>query len=677
MKQFFTTIAANLATVALMFLLVIMLGIGIIAAAAGSGSPVGVPDRALLVVDLSQALADRPTERVPSSGFERALLEPGGSKLSLRSAIVALEEAAFDDRVRGVLLRGNVLSDGLSSGYAALAEFREALELFAATGKPVHAYLVDPTVRDYYVASAASVITMEPFGTLQFGGLVSSQLYFAGFFEKYGVGIQVSRVGKFKSAVEPYTQTSMSPENRAQTRRYLEATWSDIKQRVATSRDLDTLQLQRLADDVALFTPNDALSAGLIDRVAPLDVVLQDLRQLTSADAFAEATGTTAETAASTEDGVPTPDDAVANAVANAEADVDAPAENGSDAPNNALATRIPQIMLRDYASAALINQGPTSSRRRVAIVYAQGSIVNGEGGVDQVGGRALSRELRALRQNSSVRAVVLRVNSPGGSVTASEEILRELELLDASKPVVVSMGTLAASGGYWIATAGRRIYAQPNTLTGSIGVFSIFPNLEGIAEKNGINIDTVSTARYADVYSIARPRTSRELALVQRSIDAVYEAFLGRVATARSLPLDSVRVIAEGRVWAGTDALALGLVDELGDLDDAVEHAAGLANLEEGYGVLELPAMKGTADLLQQLLEGSPPPVVSSLRGAVAEQASPGSFAPLPQWGALTRAAGPIGDAVRTLTRDLGGLLLLDDPRNIYARLPFSLHIQ
>jgi protease-4 len=662
MKQFFTNIAANLATVALMFLLVIMLGIGIIAAAAGSGRPVGVPDRALLVVDLSQALADRPTERVPSSGFERALLEPGGSKLSLRSAIVALEEAAFDDRVRGVLLRGNVLSDGLSSGYAALAEFREALELFAATGKPVHAYLVDPTVRDYYVASAASVITMEPFGTLQFGGLVSSQLYFAGFFEKYGVGIQVSRVGKFKSAVEPYTQTSMSPENRAQTRRYLEATWSDIKQRVATSRDLDTLQLQRLADDVALFTPNDALSAGLIDRVEPLDVVLQDLRQLTNGSAISEAIGATDETAA--EEGAPTP------------ADADGSAANGADAVINALAARIPQIMLRDYAAAALNSQAPTSSRRRVAIVYAQGSIVNGEGGVDQVGGRALSRELRALRQNSSVRAVVLRVNSPGGSVTASEEILRELQLLDANKPVVVSMGTLAASGGYWIATAGRRIYAQPNTLTGSIGVFSIFPNLEGIAEKNGINIDTVSTARYADVYSIARPRTSRELALVQRSIDAVYEAFLGRVATARSLPLDSVRVIAEGRVWAGTDALALGLVDELGDLDDAVEHAAALANLEEGYGVLELPAMKGTADVLQQLLDGSPPPVVSSLRTAMAEQVSPRSFAPLPQWGALTRASGPIGDAVRTLTRDLGGLLLLDDPRNIYARLPFSLHI-
>jgi protease-4 len=336
----------------------------------------------------------------------------------------------------------------------------------------------------------------------------------------------------------------------------------------------------------------------------------------------------------------------------------------------------MPQVMLRDYARVAVSRAEDVTARRRIAVVYAQGSIVAGEGGVDEVGGRAFARELRRLREDDAVRAVVLRINSPGGSVVASEEIQRELVLLDRTKPVVASMGTLAASGGYWIATAARRIYAQPNTLTGSIGVFAVFPNLQGIANRNGITVDTVTTGRYADVFSIARPRTDAELALVQRSIDAVYDAFLDRVARARNLPLDSVRSIAEGRVWAGEDALALGLVDELGDLQDAITHAAELAGLEEdSYALLEVPKVKDAAEVFSELFEDQPPPVAGEAawrRAAVAVGLLEPRAMPL----AALPTRGPVADAARGLARELGALLRLDDPRGLYARLPYALQL-
>lgn len=647
MKQFFTNIAANLVTMALLVLVGLVLVFGIVASATRSTAPT-VPSDAILVVDLSQPLADRPTERTPSSAWDRALAEPGGSRLSLRGAVVALEAAATDDQISGVLLRGNVLSDGLSSGYGGLVEFRDAITKVVDAGKPVHAFLVDPGVRDYYVASAATTITLDPFGTLNFGGLSATQVHFAGFLEKYGIGVQVSRVGRFKAAIEPFTRPDMSPENRAQTRRYLDATWSEIKRGVAQARNLDTMQLQQLADSVALFLPSEAERLGLVDRVAHFDVLLTDLQQLTRGETM---------TARPASDTGPAPTLAADTAV--------------SPSLLAMLPSSMPQILLRDYARIASVRADDPTARRKIAIVYAQGEIVNGEGGMDQVGGRAFARELRTLRGDRNVRAVVLRINSPGGSVVASEEIQRELVLLDREKPVVASMGTLAASGGYWIATAARRVFAQPSTLTGSIGVFAIFPNLAGIAGKNGITVDTVSTGRYADLFGVSRPRTNAELAIIQRSVDNVYDAFLDRVAQARNLPMDSVRAIAEGRVWAGEDALALGLVDEIGDLEDALQHAATLAGLgDDPYGVMELPKVKNAGDVIQDLFDDRPPPVVGRVRAALGLGAEA-----LPAYTAIPRT-GPVGVAVQGLVRELAALLRFDDPRGVYARLPFALQL-
>jgi protease-4 len=261
---------------------------------------------------------------------------------------------------------------------------------------------------------------------------------------------------------------------------------------------------------------------------------------------------------------------------------------------------------------------------------------------------------------------VVLRVNSPGGSAIASEQIQRELTLIRKQKPIVVSMGTVAASGGYWISTAAARVFAQPNTITGSIGVFSLVPNIKVLANRNGVTFDTVKTGRYADLFSIARPRSEAELAVLQRGTDAVYEAFLARVSTARSLSTDSVRTIAEGRVWSGEDAMRIGLVDSIGGLDAALKSAASLAKITGDYDVREYPRVKSATEKLTELLEHKPTPVAATIGAAT----NPGASA-------LLSGRGPASALARDLTRELDVLLRYNDPRGVYARMPFVLRIR
>ncbi|MEQ1692870.1 MAG: signal peptide peptidase SppA, partial [Gemmatimonas sp.] len=256
------------------------------------------------------------------------------------------------------------------------------------------------------------------------------------------------------------------------------------------------------------------------------------------------------------------------------------------------------------------------------------------------------------------VQAVVLRVNSPGGSAIASEKIQRELALIRGTKPVVVSMGTVAASGGYWISTAASRVFAQPNTITGSIGVFALVPNLKGIASKNGITFDTEKTGRYADIFTLTRPRTDDELAILQRGTDAVYAAFIDRVAAARKLSADSVRQIAEGRVWSGTDAMRIGLVDSIGGIDAAIKSAAGLAKVVGDYDIKEYPRSKSTTELLTEMFERKPQPVA-----AVAD--------------ALLTGSGPAQRMGREVLRQMSALLSYDDPRGVYARMPYVLIVR
>ena len=636
MKQFLTAIAANLLTIAICVVGGILLIVGI-AASAGSKDPVKVADGSVLVIDLGQAFSDRPAETKAGSFLDDALAAGRGGAISLRAATIALKAAADDDRISGILLRGTISADGYASGFAALRELRSAIASFRRSKKPVHAYLVNPDTRDYYLASAASVVTIDPFGSLAMPGLASEQVFFTGMFEKYGIGMQVSRVGRFKAAVEPFTRTDMSPENRLQTESYLGDLWSEVKRGVAQSRGVDTMALQTIVDAQGIILPADAKAAKLVDRVAYFDDVLDDLQKLASAAGAANGDKPSAK-------------------------------DSTRAAEMNALLDRpaLPQITLAAYAPIAVAKDRSFSASQTIAVVYAEGDIVDGEGGDGMIGGTALSRELRRVRNDGKVKAVVLRVNSPGGSAIASEQIQRELSLIAKKKPIVVSMGTVAASGGYWISTAATRVFAQPNTITGSIGVFSLVPNIKALANRNGVTFDTVKTGRYADLFSIARPRTEAELAVLQRGTDAVYEAFITRVSTARKLTPDSVRAIAEGRVWSGEDAMRIGLVDSIGGLDAALKSAATLAKITGDYDVREYPRVKSATEKLTELLDNKPAPVAAAISAAT----NPGASALLSGRGAASSLA-------RDITHELDVLLRYNDPRGVYARLPFVLRIR
>jgi protease-4 len=436
-------------------------------------------------------------------------------------------------------------------------------------------------------------------------------------------------VGRFKAAVEPFTRRDMSPENRAQTRSYLDDMWSEVKRGIAESRGVDTVALQSIVDAQGIILPADAKTARLVDRVAYFDEVLADLEQLA---------------------GVRRPPGDSAKGDEKRE---------GRDALLDR--PRLPQVTMEEYAPIATTAARRTGADHAIAIVYAEGDIVDGSGGSGLIGGDALARELRRVRTDSKIKAMVLRVNSPGGSATASETIRRELALIGRTKPVVVSMGTVAASGGYWISTASTRVFAEPNTITGSIGVFSLVPNFKSLANRQGITFDTVTTGRFADMFTVTRPRTPEEMAVLQRSVDAVYDAFIERVATSRKLSPDSVRAVADGRVWSGADAMRIGLVDSLGGLDAALRSAVAQAKITGDYDVREYPRPQGAGDMLAELLGSTPEPVARI--DAEAARLFPGNNA----------AHG----FARDIVRELSLLLSHDDPRGVYARMPFVLRIR
>lgn len=641
MKAFFTAIAANLVTIALCVVGGVLLLIAL-AAAAGGDKTVAVRKGSILVIDLDQTLVDRPAAAERRSVLDDALMAGGEHTVPLRSAMIALRSAAGDEDISGVLIRGNINASGYGSGYAALREFRVAIADFRKSKKPVHAYLVNPETKDYYVASAASVVTLDPFGSLLMPGLASEQVFFAGLLKKYGIEVQVSRVGRFKAAVEPYTRSDMSAESRLQTRSYLTEMWSEVKRGVAESRGVDTAALQTLVDAQGIILPADAKAAKLVDRVAYFDEVLSDLEVLSGAKA--KAIGKPDTTRAATE---------------------------SADLATALGQTSMPQVSLEDYAPIANARARNFSAKQSVAIVYAEGDIVDGQGDAGNIGGDGLARELRRVRSENSVKAVVLRINSPGGSAIASEKIQRELMLIKQSKPIVVSMGTVAASGGYWISTAASRVFAQPNTITGSIGVFALVPNIKGLANDHGVTFDTVKTGKYADLFTLFRPRSADELAVLQRGTDAVYAAFIERVSTARHLTPDSVRNIAEGRVWSGTDAMRIGLVDSIGGLDVAVKSAASLAKLTGDYDIREYPRVKSTTEVLTEMFERKSPPLATQLAAALA-----------PSMGAtmvtgVATGRGPAARLARDVTQQLSALLAYDDPRGVFARVPFVVNVR
>jgi len=437
-------------------------------------------------------------------------------------------------------------------------------------------------------------------GTVEINGFSSQQLFYTGALEKFGIGVQVIRVGKYKSAVEPFVLKKLSQENRQQTQALLSDLWGEFVTTVGKSRKITPGQLQAIADSQGEFTASEARTRRLVDKVAYLDEVVADLKQLT-----------------------------------------------GSSEEDKSFR----QIRISTYAKVEDKDFKKRTSKNKIALVYAEGEIVNGQGSGQQVGGDRLARQLRQLRQDEDIKAVVLRINSPGGSVTASEEIQREVRLSRDKKPVIVSMGDYAASGGYWIATGANHIFAEPNTITGSIGVFGLQFNVQKLANSNGLTWDVVKTGRYADRATISRPKTPQELAIAQKWVNQIYDQFLNKVAESRKLPKQKVAQIAQGRVWSGQDAKALGLVDEIGGIDDAIEYAAKQAKLGENWELEEYPKLRS---LEQRILE------------TLTNEAS----------ARTQKVPDPLTAEFLKIQADLAILQSMNDPRGIYARLPFTWRI-
>jgi len=598
MKNFFASFLGTLAGLALAVTGVVVVGFGLMVALASVEPKThGVEQGAYLVFDLGANITDAPAE-FDDAGIGALLGGRESHTLQLRAVTRALREAGTDKRIAGVVLLGSLEPSGYGTGFAALAEVRRALADFKKSGKPLVAYLDFATTRDLYLAAGATEVVLDPYGSLMVPGLASEPMFYAGAFERFGVGVQVTKVGEFKSYAEPFVRKDLSPQNRLQLEKLLGDLWGDLLGDMAADRKMEPAALQALIDAEGIIRPESALKSKLVDRLAYRDEVLAELKT---------ATGRT--------DG----------------------------------AEPFKQVSLADYTRS--LHKENTRSGNEIAVIYAEGAIVDGEGEADEVGGARFSRELRDLRQDDDVKAIVVRVNSPGGSATASEHIQRELRLAAKAKPVVISMGSYAASGGYWISAYGERIFAEPTTITGSIGVVGIHFDIKKLANDLGLTWDGVKTGKYADIFTISRPKTPEELAVFQGMVGWIYEEFIRKVAEGRKLEPDAVRKIAEGRVWSGREAVKLGLVDELGGLDAAIAHAAKSAGVAKDYTLVEFPQAQTFAEMLEAWL--------NNVRPAEAKQR-----------GVVSQVIERVQEQAKTLQQ-------FNDPRGVYARLPLEISVQ
>ena len=605
MKDFLKYTCASLLGTFLGLLLLSGVGLGglvlLIAVAASSSKDSGpqVKDKSVLVLDLSLNITDSKPNRSTSAALQEVLSDESGDAVTLRTVLDAIDSAKKDPKIVGIYLEGS--SDSSSSGFANLKEVRSALQRFRDTKKPIFAYQMDWNERDYYLGSVANTIAVNPYGSVEINGFSSQSMFLTGALEKYGVGVQVTRVGKYKSAVEPFLLKKMSPENRQQTQKLLGDIWGEYLKTIGPNRKLTVPQLQAVADNGGTLMADEALKSKLVDKVVYFDEIATELKKLT-----------------------------------------------GTDSEDKSFK----QISLKNYARVAEDkNSTRANKKNQIAVLYAEGEIVDGEGGPTQVGGDRIAQEMRKIREDDDVKAVVLRVNSPGGSVTASEVIGREVALTGKKKPVIVSMGNLAASGGYWISMGSSKIFAEANTITGSIGVFGMLFNAEKLAANNGLTWDVVKTARFADINTVSRPKNSQELANIQRIVDRIYDRFITKVADSRKLPKNKVQEIAQGRVWSGTAAKNLGLVDAIGGLEDAIREAAKQAKLGEDWHLEEYPKSRTLEERILEKFSG-----VHVLKPAT--------------------KLDPLTAEVKKMQDDLAVVKSMNDPQGVYVRLPFNLRI-
>ena len=541
MGQFFKFVLASCLGIFIAMLLLFGVGIMVLAGIASSAEkPVKVSPNTVLRITLEKPVPEK------TNNLEMATFDLKETKvLGLSDILKLIEKAKNDDNIKGILLETDMISTGLSTA----SVLREAILDFKSSGKFVIAYSDYYSQGAYFMASAADQVFVNPLGGVDFIGFAAEVPFFKNMLDKLGIKAQVYYAGKFKSATEPFRRTNMSDENRLQTRAYLDEIYRIFLDEISRSRGVSVGELRKVADTNFGLNADEAKKFKLVDAIGYRDEALSLIRQKMGLDA----------------------DD------------------------------KIRTTTLEDYFKSSPISSG-YSGKNKIAVVYAEGTLVDGKGEYGSIGDDRYVKIIEKIRKDDDIKAMVLRVNSPGGSAMSSENIWREMTLLkQAGKPIVVSMGDYAASGGYYIACIGDSIVAEPNTITGSIGVFSLIPSVQRLMnDKIGINFDTVKTAKFAQGLSILYDMSEEEGRMLQVRTDQIYETFLKRVSEGRGMSRDQVHEIAQGRVWTGTKAKQLGLVDELGGLDKALEIAAGMAGLED-YRTTEYPRTK---DPIEQLLE-------------------------------------------------------------------------
>ena len=510
----------------------------------------------------------------------------------LDEILTAIKVAKNDDDIKGISVNNNFLMAGMAQTQA----IRKSLEDFKESGKFIYAYGDFYMQKEYYLASVSDSIFLNPVGAIDFKGLSSEVLFFKDLQEKTGVKMEVIRHGKYKSAVEPFLSNEMSDANRTQIKELIGSIWNSMVNEIAIGRNITPENLNSIADTLGARTPEYAKASGLIDGVLFYDQYEDKLR---------DALGI----------------------------------KKGKD---------INKVLLEDYTTRSN-KKSKKKGDGKIAVIFAQGEIMYGEGGPDVIGQGIINKAIIKAKKDKNVKAIVLRVNSPGGSALASDIIWREIELAKAVKPVVVSMGNVAASGGYYIAVGADKIFAEPTTITGSIGVFGAIPNMTEFAADIGINAEQVGTNKNAINYSLFEPMTDNFRNVMQEGIEDIYTVFLQRVSDGRGISMAQADSMAQGRVWSGVDAKRIGLIDELGNLDDAIAEAASMAKLKD-YGIEKYPKYKSVFEQFTEDFAG----VGSKAKERFIEQ--------------------EIGHEVYSILKQVK---LATEKKGIQARMPFVLDIK
>lgn len=545
--KFLSNVLATLVGLFLFFIIMFfgffLIGL-VMGGSAEDGKRTTVKDNSVLVLDLEHVTQDF-TGKMVITDFPLFNSENYNGLVDMLNAI---EVAKTDDKIRGI----SMLNTNSMLGLAQSKALRDKLEEFKQTGKFVVSYANYFTQGEYYINSVADTIYLNPVGEMDFKGLASEIMFFKDFQEKSGIKMEVIRHGKYKSAVEPFLENQMSPANREQMSELLHSAWSSIVSDISVSRKIPVDTLNSIADNLSARTPQMAHSKKLVDRIAYEDEYHDAIRYALGVE---------------------------------------------KDEEYNT-------IDLTDYANNVGMSLRKNKASDKIAVIYAQGEIKDGEGSPRYIGEGYVKKSLQDAVKDKKVKAIVLRIDSPGGSALTSDIIWREIELTKQHKPVIVSMGNVAASGGYYIACNADYIFAEPTTITGSIGVLGAIPNLSKFVNNMGIYTDQVGTHKNASGYSVFQPMDETFRKVTTEGVEHVYHTFVNRVADGRNMTFEEVDAIAQGRVWTGIDAKRLGLVDEIGGLEQAISYASQLVNVED-YGVRSFPVFERTLE--DFFLENSP----------------------------------------------------------------------